>query len=87
VRARGSSARHLIVDGADPEPGALRALAAWYRKYAERTENPVVWHARVTTAEILEHEATRLQERADCSAVSVSPAVAASAGNGTKPDA
>jgi hypothetical protein len=60
------SLRHLIADGVVPEPGALRALAAWYRKYAERTGNPAVWHARLATAESLEREAARLGDRIDC---------------------
>ena len=34
---RSPSLRHLLADGAVPEPGALRALAAWYREYAEGT--------------------------------------------------
>jgi hypothetical protein len=60
------SLRHLIADGAVPEPGALRILAAWYREYAERTDNPVVWHARLATADLLEREAARQQERTNC---------------------
>jgi hypothetical protein len=46
--------RHLIADGAVSEPGALRMLADGYREYAERTDNPAVWHARPATAETLE---------------------------------
>jgi hypothetical protein len=61
--------RHLIADGAVLEPGALRKLADWYRQYAERTDNPVVWHARLETAEILQREAGRLQDRTDCKPV------------------
>jgi len=40
--------------------GKLRELASWYREFAERTGNPVIWDARIRTAEDLEAEATRL---------------------------
>ena len=46
---------------ADPEK--LRELAAWYREFAEQTPNPTVWEARLWTAEDLEEEATRLEQR------------------------
>ncbi len=39
----------------------LRELASWYREYAERTGNPVIWDARIRTAEDLEAEAARLE--------------------------
>ena len=47
------------------QPGAerLRELAAWYREFAERTENPVIWAARLQTAEKLEEAADRLENR------------------------
>jgi hypothetical protein len=35
----------------------LRERAAWYRKFAEKTENPWIWAARVRVAEALEAEA------------------------------
>ena len=38
----------------------LRELASWYRAFAERTGNPVIWEARLHTAEDLEAEAARL---------------------------
>jgi hypothetical protein len=60
---RGHAPRHLIAADAAPEPGALKDLAAWYRKYAERTDNPAIWHARLTTAEELEREAARMRHR------------------------
>ena len=63
---RRCSLRHLIADGAVSEPGVLRMLADWYREYAERIDNPAVWHARLATAETLEREAARLQDRTDC---------------------
>jgi hypothetical protein len=40
----------------------LRFLAAWYRDYAERAGNPVIWASRLTTAEQLEQEASALEE-------------------------
>jgi hypothetical protein len=44
------------------ESGKLRELASWYREYAERTENPVIWDSRIRTAEDLEAEADRLDD-------------------------
>jgi hypothetical protein len=37
----------------------LRELAAWYREFAEKTANPVIWEARLRMAEDLEQEAER----------------------------
>ena len=45
------------------DPKRLRNLAAWYREFAERTANPAIWEMRLTTAESLEVEATRLELR------------------------
>jgi hypothetical protein len=41
----------------------LRDLAAWYREFAERTENPAIWDSRLRTAEDLEREAEALESR------------------------
>jgi hypothetical protein len=41
-------------------PQTLRDLATWYRDFAERTDNPAIWEARVRMAEDLEAEADRL---------------------------
>ena len=41
----------------------LRDLAAWYREQAERAENPVIWDARLRTAEDLENEADRIERK------------------------
>ena len=41
----------------------IRELAAWHREQAERTENPVIWDARLRTAEDLDMEADRLDTR------------------------
>ncbi len=41
----------------------LRELASWYRGYAERTENPVIWDARIRTADDLDAEADRIEGR------------------------
>ena len=41
----------------------LRDLATWYREFAERTENPAIWHARLRTAEDLEREANALESQ------------------------
>src|SRR5215471_14638534 len=37
---------------------ALRALASWYREYAERASNPAIWSSRLSTAEELEQRAS-----------------------------
>ena len=44
------------------EQRRLRELAQWYRAFAERAGNPVIWEARLRTAEELEQEADRLEE-------------------------
>jgi len=41
----------------------LRDLAAWYREFAERAENPAIWDARLRTAEDLEREAKFLENQ------------------------
>jgi hypothetical protein len=40
----------------------LRELAYWYREFAERAGNPVIWEARLRTAKELEREADRLED-------------------------
>jgi hypothetical protein len=49
-----------ISDARPQDPRLLRALAAWYREFAERAGNPVIWEARLRTAAELEREADRL---------------------------
>jgi hypothetical protein len=39
----------------------LRELASWYREFAERAVNPVIWAARIDMAEDLEAEADRIE--------------------------
>jgi hypothetical protein len=39
----------------------LRELAAWYREFADRAEEPWIWEARLRHAERLEREADRLR--------------------------
>ncbi len=39
----------------------LRELATWYRSFAERAGNPVIWEARLLTADDLDAEAARLE--------------------------
>jgi len=41
----------------------LRKLAAWYREFAERAGNPIIWEARLHTAEDLEAEAARAEAK------------------------
>jgi hypothetical protein len=43
------------------DPAKLRELAAWYREFAERAGNPVIWEGRLRVAEDLEYEAERLE--------------------------
>jgi hypothetical protein len=45
------------------DPQKLRELAAWYREFAERTDNPSIWEARLRMADDLEQEAERLEKR------------------------
>jgi len=51
-----------IIDGRPQEPRKLRKLAAWYREFAERAGNPVIWEARLRTAKQFEREADTLEE-------------------------
>jgi hypothetical protein len=44
------------------DPRKLRALAGWYREFAERAGNPAIWEARLRTAKDLEREADRLEK-------------------------
>ena len=45
------------------EAEKLRHLAAWYREYAEQTQNPAIWDMRLRTAEDLERAACNLETR------------------------
>ena len=47
----------------EPEHAKLRALASWYREFAERAANPAIWDARLRTAEELDAEADRIEAR------------------------
>ena len=58
-------------DSEDAKAARLRELALWYRDFAERAGNPVIWEARLRTADDLEEEAQRIEARgAAASAVS-----------------
>lgn len=46
------------------DPTKLRELAAWYREFAERADNPMIWECRLHTADDLDAEATRLERLA-----------------------
>jgi hypothetical protein len=52
------------------DPNELRSLAAWYREFAERAGNPVIWEARLRTAEELTAEADRLVKKQTASTLS-----------------
>ena len=43
----------------------LRELAAWYRTFATRAGNPVIWESRLLTAEDLDARAGRLEQKQD----------------------
>jgi hypothetical protein len=43
-------------------PKKLRELACWYREFAERAGNPVIWEARLHTAADLDSEAERIEQ-------------------------
>jgi hypothetical protein len=45
------------------DPHKLRELAAWYRSFAEKAANPVIWEARLKTAEDLDREAESIDRR------------------------
>jgi hypothetical protein len=49
-------------DGRPKEPRRLRELAVWYRAFAERAGNPVIWEARLRTSVELQREADKLEE-------------------------
>ena len=44
------------------DPKKLREMAAWYRQFAERAGNPMIWECRLRTAEDLEAEAQRIEK-------------------------
>jgi predicted metalloprotease len=44
----------------------LRELAAWYRRFATRAANPVIWESRLLMAEDLDAEANRIEQRQVC---------------------
>ena len=46
------------------DPRKLRALAGWYREFAERAGNPAIWEGRLRTAKDLEREADRTEKMA-----------------------
>ena len=52
-------------DGWPQDPCRLRELAKWYREFAEKTGNPIIWEARLRTAAELEKEAARLEQAPD----------------------
>jgi len=66
---RALSRTRLVSDAMPPQgDGAaaarnLRELANWYRGFAERAGNPAIWDARLRTAEDLDAEASRIEQR------------------------
>jgi hypothetical protein len=43
------------------DPEKLRELASWYREFAERAGNPMIWEGRLRLAEDLDREAERIE--------------------------
>ena len=43
----------------------LRELASWYRTFAARAGNPVIWESRLLTAEDLDAQAGRIEQERD----------------------
>ena len=58
------------------DPAKLRELAHWYREFAERTGNPVIWDCRLRTADDLDAEAERIER--DCARPSTRPSASQS---------
>jgi hypothetical protein len=48
-------------EAAVEDPRKLRELASWYREFAERAGNPVIWAGRVRMADNLDEEAERIE--------------------------
>ena len=59
--ARSQSAWRSAMDRDDKQPDKLRELATWYRDFAERAENPMIWESRLRTAGDLDAEAERIE--------------------------
>ena len=47
----------MQTDLLETDPSKLRELASWYRDFAERAGNPIIWEARLRRAKELEAEA------------------------------
>jgi hypothetical protein len=45
----------------DKHPDELRELALWYREFAERAGNPMIWESRLRTANDLDTAADRIE--------------------------
>ena len=48
---------HVLAESSEE----LRALATWYRHYAEQAGSTVIWDYRLSTAEDLERQASALE--------------------------
>jgi hypothetical protein len=55
----------ISAGGLAKAPEELRALAAWYRDYAERAGSTRIWDYRLSTAEDLERQAAALELQAN----------------------
>jgi hypothetical protein len=61
VRAFRAEDGRMHTDLVETNPSKLRELASWYRDFAERAGNPVIWEARLRTAKELEAEADAVE--------------------------
>ena len=44
------------------DPSKLRELASWYREFAERAGNPMIWDLRLRTADDLDAQADLIDQ-------------------------
>lgn len=51
----------MQTDPPETKPSKLRELASWYRDFAERAGDPMIWELRLRTAKKLEAEADHIE--------------------------
>jgi hypothetical protein len=51
----------MQTDPPETNPSKLRELASWYREFADRAGNPLIWEARLRTAKELEAKADHVE--------------------------
>ena len=63
VRAFRAEDSPMQSDLVETNPSKLRELASWYRDFAERAGNPIIWEARLRMAKELEAQADVVERR------------------------